>query len=437
MDEKRIATLARSITALKKKGVTAIKVELEADMSRRYGNYESVEDCLSWLLDKISEKTNTGRNDNAAYDDGEEDGGHEYADVEEPFDWMTYARFYEDGSVDSELTFTIPIADESNIRHLPAVLEAFKDFGGMCDGFDTSGAGMHIGLLFSRDCSYPTPGADRVGNGVRLGTRKLNNFKRAVTQLLPALFFLGSSNATSRNMLYRKPRVSIDHAGDDRHNWQDQPKYSAITYRSGAIEFRLFETCYDSPLTILDNIIVIANCMKYLSHNYISPEIDKICSSMLFGNDDGTDLGRLYITETHLDVLNEGLKRIKPAYYTLTDLKRQRGFTKTKSSLATVERDNQEQASREYEEYKERFEWSILGDENYYRGQLIREYVSENTNDNLRGQTPESLQEHIQGRLNSYIEEQRSRFQPQEQYIQNRINQLRRTNEGDFRLSFS
>jgi len=66
---------------------------------------------------------------------------------------LTYARFYNDGSVDSEITFTMP-ADK--VEYALEVIEGFKSLANEInydEDIDVRGSGMHVAVLQSG--SYP------------------------------------------------------------------------------------------------------------------------------------------------------------------------------------------------------------------------------------------------------------------------------------------
>jgi hypothetical protein len=426
--------LADSIKKMRKQGVTALKIELEADMDRSYeDDFDSEERCLEHMFEQVARSTSS----NLDWSNNDTDGD-EWFEVSNPFPWMDYARFYNDHSVDSELTFTIPLTMEA-IGNLPAVLKAFKELPEEWGGgnFNVSGAGMHMAFLFSKDHAYPTLDANYVGRGVRLHANRLKNFKRAMTQLLPALYFLGTTNEQTRSLSYRKPRVSVD-LENDRYgdDWGDIPKYSAISYRDGAMEFRIFDTCYDNPTHIFENIIIMGNCAPYLNMAYKSPNIDKISQKIQFGCDNDKTLERLYTTATHLDVMNAGISRIKPSYLTVTELKKQRNFTRTKTALKNMMTKNRKQAELEYAEYQERWRWDV---------DLQREYYNYNLREKYRGSTdsvvpyipPEELYEKIKNDLEEKMAQYKEREVSKENFISDTLRRLGRINTGEYELELA
>lgn len=431
MEATRREAVLIAVRQLKAKGVTAIKVELEANMQR--DSYEHDEDyCLNWLLNSIAERTDTARGQNDIESEDEE------ASVYNPFPWMKFARFYNDGSVDSELTFTITLDDEANVFYLPHITEVFRDLGNETGGhFDVSGAGMHTALLFSSDASYPHSEDDNSAdyNSHRLDETMLRNYKRSVTQLLPALYLLATSNEESRALHYRIPRVSVDWNSDYEH-WGHETKYSAITYRDGAIEYRIFDTCYDHPETTLDNIVVIANTMKYMSKTYKSPGIDKKMRQLRFGCS-GRKVERFYASQHHLEALNTGLTKIKPSYYSVRDVKRQRKFARTLSTVRKLRDEQHKSALIEFQEYDERFKWQMEYRELMIKGDAMQNVVDRLSTDELRDLNHTELN----AQITPQIEESMNYWQRQRQsageYIANRMENFDQTNRGEYTLTFN
>lgn len=269
-------SVAKSITTIKNndyKG-TFIKVELEANMSRRWDDSQ----CKEWIERNVSQEAR---------------------------DALIFSMFYNDGSVDSEYTFTVPIDKPYVVCEF---IEKFKEMQGEGAGslFDTTGAGMHIAILNSRDGNYP--------RGNSLNNTCQGNFAASVQSLLPALYFLGSSNATSRSLSFRVPSVCAGH------------KYNAINSVPGVFEYRLFDTCYDKPKTFLDYFCVIAKTMQFYKKEQVKmPFFGTIGELSL--PDAGYHLSRFYTTTKHLEALDLGLAIIKPDHKTISQLKKERNFT--------------------------------------------------------------------------------------------------------------
>jgi hypothetical protein len=275
---------------------------------------------------------------------------------------LKFGEFYRDGSVDSEFTFTVMLDNPENIFLVPKIIEIFAKLAtDMGTQMDVAGAGMHTAFINHPEGLYGQPGTN-TANPEHM--TRFRNFRKSMSMLLPALFFLASDSDRSRRVGYREPRVS------------DQDKYSAIAYRLGAIEFRVFETCYDNPEQILDNFVVMKNCMRYWSRIYKSPGIDKKISSLYFGNDLDNKLERFYTTIDHLTVLNMGLQRLKPSYLSIKELKTQRKFTMNKRRINNIVVEQTQQAEVEYKEYEERFNWCLLSRRNRLVATLTDDFIN-------------------------------------------------------------
>ena len=510
MEEKRIDGIKTAVKALKSKGVTAIKVELEAQLSRGrtrnrntspeycdqcdegwenchecdgYGNIACPnEHCYYGTDDVTDEQCTTCHGQERVACPEHCDGGnvtcsechgdyilnadehdfstesacqnwlvHRVAElsgdtlpegrVANPargvLPWLKFGYFYNDHSVDSEFTFTVSLDDEANIFKIPLVLQAFRELGEVVgQSFDVKGAGMHTALLFSEDYTYPHSEADQHGHSARLPEKKLQNFKKSMTQLLPALFFLASSNENSRPLGFRRPQISVDDYRDRERGMNT--KYSAVNYRYGAFEFRVFDTCYENPQIILDNIVVIANCMKYFSTKYISPGIDKMMHNMQFGTDYNNKLERFYIHTTHLDALNTGLTKIKPSYMSIQQIKKQRNFNRTKRSLANIIEDKRKLAEIEYKEYVDRFNWQLKFRRQTYESQYMEDYISRLSDRELENMTEERVAEAVKGLVDDAVKEwKESHVQKAETYIKNRLDRFSRDNQGQYTLEFA
>ncbi|MCB1712784.1 MAG: hypothetical protein KDH96_10000, partial [Candidatus Riesia sp.] len=165
--------------------------------------------------------------------------------------------------------------------------------------------------------------------------------------LLPAMYFLSSTNERTRGLRYRPPQVAME-------------KYSAINFNGNeCLEFRIFDTCYDNVVQVLDNVVVMANTMKYWKPKFVEPRVTKIASSVMFGTDGNDNLTRFYQEEVHLDLLNAGLNILKPEYMSIKDIKEQRNFKVTKHTIRHNVKLLRDDAVRQYSEYEQRFAWSI------------------------------------------------------------------------------
>jgi len=243
---------------------------------------------------------------------------------------IKYIKFYRDGSVDSECTVTVPIAKAAVLVHF---IEAWVKLGqAIGNGMNIDRAGMHISILNDPDCFY-TPGSNRDHN--RLDRDMMKNFSLAMTPLLPALFFLASPSQQSRGLEYRTPRIS----------GQKSSVYPAICHHDyTTIEYRVFETCYDNPLMLVDFLITIAKTLQF----YKPEATDTSMKLGELGFKDGRGLDRFYYTTKHLTALDKGLKWLKPDYKTIEQLKKERNFELNRQKLY-------EQARQRQVEWRERY----------------------------------------------------------------------------------
>ena len=455
----------RAIRNAKKRGATALKIECEAQFGRNsnhgdyhtcsecQGNYEGTDICDTcegegyvaedsdgtWHgvaegteedVEECGDCYGYGRTNCSHCDEGEVECTGDCCDDENWSDedcqeymvsklaergliydeHIVFAKFYNDGSVDSEFTITIGI---DHIDKAPIILEVFKQLGEAIDNdFDVAGAGMHMAFLFSPDGSY-----NRHDTPNELNRRYYENFKQSMTMLMPALFFLASSNETSRGLGYRNPAV-----GYDTHR-------CAIDYRGRALEFRLFDTCYENPEAILDNFVVMSKCLDYWREDYKPSGLEKISQRIRFGNDKDRTLGRFYTTEKHFDLLNVGLLKLKPSYYTISEIKQQRKFNKTKRSTKKVVREYAEQLPVEYEEYAERRKWADKARKMAYMSDLFS---------NLRNSLPSEPEDEVIARVEATAEERlRTQFSPLEQlddFVRQKLEQFQNELEGDYTL---
>lgn len=346
---------------LSEHGTTAIKVEVEANIEREHSD----KDTWAMIAERLEPLGLTRYNE----DDYFRAGHTGYSSHWFPKLPLRYGEVYNDGSVDTEFTFTLMLNNPENILLLPKILQivvdVYKEVG---YELDTSNAGMHMALLNNAKGTYPTrPKAYDIS--------RFKNFRKSMIRLLPALYFLGSCTERSRALRFREPK--IEHC-QSSNNGQFRPgiaKYSAVAFSQGAVEFRVFETCYDNPEVILDNVVVMANAMKFWTRAYTRNYLRPMPQAIKFGTDRGYDLQRLYVTKQHIDLLHDGLNILKPMYYSINELKKQRNFTVTKKSIDGKLKEVKQKALESYVRYDKQFKWSILREEQRYMARLLDEYV--------------------------------------------------------------
>lgn len=252
---------------------------------RKSYNFYSESDCEQFLKDHISKEAR---------------------------DTINFMMFYRDGSVDSELTFTLPVR---HVKYVVEVIDAWNKMADLNDGErEVSGAGMHISVLTSGN--YPTTNT--------LDPVKIENFKKEVSKLLPALFVASTSGNFTRTLRYRHPRI------DSRE------KYSAIfTHRDTCLEYRLFETCYQRPEAVYEFVGVIARTLEY----YIDPT--KKVQSMgtefpIFG---GKGLKGFMESPDQVKIIKKQFTMIKPDGMTIKQFMDHRDIKLTIGDLRKEERD--------------------------------------------------------------------------------------------------
>lgn len=335
---------------------------------------------------------------------------------------LKYMKVYTDGSVDTEMTYSLETkGNAKNILLLPKISDIFKQ---MCERvlhnnggseIDVSGAGMHMAFLQGENCYYPS------GDNQDALFR---NFKKAVMPLVPALYFLGTADDTTRGLRYRQPKICSS-------NHSDGDKYSAIYYRGGALEFRLFDTCYTRPEQMLDNIVVMGNTMRFWSPKYRGYDFSSISkNNVRFGVDSNNKLERFYITEEHVELLNRGLRALKPSYITIRELKKQRNFRVDRRVIKNRFVQAKKEAEIAYKEYENRFSWSILAEE-----MRQRYYIYENLRQG--GRPPSDRDRRRVEREARDILANNNEKLSLEQYVERKLNELQGRRVGDYELSLA
>lgn len=272
---------------------------------------------------------------------------------------LIFSLLYSDGG-DTEWTFTLMVNQAENAFLLRNCVDAFNALalairtdGGLPE-INIDGAGMHMSLLNDPEGLYESE--PRSGD-----SNRFQNYRKSMILLLPAVYFLGASDGHTRRMDPRTPQVS------------DRDKYSAVHYQGGALEFRVFDTCYQNAETILDNLIVMCKSLRYWSTSYKRNNLDKVTTQVKFGNNHDKTLERLYRTFEHIDLLNRGLRLLKPDYYSVTELKQQRNFKVNKRAIQGKLKEVIRQAEIEYKEYERQFGWEIVMNENNYINRKLEE----------------------------------------------------------------
>lgn len=231
---------------------------------------------------------------------------------------LAFSRVYTDS--ETEWTTTLLLKEASDVLYSPILVDAWNELAkANGNGINVNGSGMHTAFIQGENGIYPsTTAKDQV--------KLFDNFAKSMRPLLPALYLLGANRmekgkAITRSTDPRCPMIS------------NHEKYSAIAYRQGALEFRVFDTCYDNRDQLLDNIVVMAQAVsKYWHAKYQKPNVT-IDKPVYFGTTAShanvNKLESLFVVKEHIVILNAGLRCIKPPYLTVTQIKKARGFKLT------------------------------------------------------------------------------------------------------------
>lgn len=312
------------IKAIRAAGFSHFKIELEADLSRGsyrvptpYGtDYDTAQGrtnlaCKRFILSHVTPETRQA---------------------------LTYLRFYNDGSVDSEITATLPIEK----AHLAlGLMDAFGQLARHLGGhFDTNRAGMHLSLLTSG--TYPT--------SRRLNADKLANFSAQMTKLMPALFAAATHNGRTRPLQFRYPRVS------------DIEKYSAIyTHGGTCLEYRVFDTCYGQPEALLEKIQVMAKSIEFYSAKKVALKCSRFYLDLPYDYESGTIVQSL-TTVPNVRALNETIAHLKPRGTKLGDFKAARHIDIKVKELMAQAKTLRSERKFEYQAYRLEMRASELRD---------------------------------------------------------------------------
>lgn len=238
------------------------------------GNWGSEDYCRDFILSSVSEEAKASLN---------------------------YSRFYYDGSVDSEMTFTLPVEKAEYIVEFVNAFNALAEAVG--NGMDVDGAGMHIAVLADGcDGRYPVP------SSISLDHNGLLNFQEEVTKLLPAMFLAASGGKYSRPLRYRYPQISSN-------------KYSAIHALNGCLEYRLFETCYDRPDAIYEFLGMIAKTLEF----YKNPNKRIVRQNKPYPFYSKTGTKKFVETPEQIRIIKKQLRYVLPSGITVKEFEVSRG----------------------------------------------------------------------------------------------------------------
>ena len=303
--------------------------------------YTNTSECFSWLM-KVIALAITGKDIDTLRKEVKPSrrvsghGGYEITD-HKLIPGLAYAEFYNDGSVDSELTFTV---HKDHVKDLPIYINAFNKLAQVAGRghIDVAGAGMHISVIpTAANGNYPT--------STRLPSDKVANFRENMGKLLPALYFVAAAGATTRGFNYRHARVS------------NSEKYSAIyTHGGTCFEYRVFDTCYQRPEAIFEFIGVIAKSLKF--YDDTSYKVKELKQTFSFAS--GRNVVGFFDNPSNLRVLNAQIKYLKPECATYKELKKARGVHINLTALTKKKKENLANLRKSYEKYKN--EWQRTWD---------------------------------------------------------------------------
>lgn len=267
-----IAKNEATIKAILDAGFSHIKLELEGQLHREGDrDFGSTEYCESFIRDHLSESS---------------------------LGLINYMRFYRDGSVDSELTFTIPT------QHVEIALEVIGAWNELVraigNGCDVRGAGMHFSVL-TRPL-YPS--------NEPLNSVKLENFTNEVSKLLPALYIAATSGNFTRALTYRSPQIS-----------HSMKRTAIYTHNGTCLEYRIFETCYERPEAIYEFLGVIARTLEF----YADPTKRVASLNKQFHIYQDEHLNGFTSLPEQVSILKKQFKHLKPHGMTLRDFMEIRG----------------------------------------------------------------------------------------------------------------
>lgn len=343
-------------------GFTHIKVELEAQLDRenRTERLHDCENCTGNGIVSLQDPAgNTYRNTCVSCGGrGGEEIRHLFDDEDYCEDFLkaqvsdldfNYINFYNDGSVDSELTFTIPVENMHRVIDVIKAWNALAEANG--NGMNVDGAGMHISVLQSSN--YPSRD--------EFPSDKWNNFHSEVTKLLPSLLLLGTSSSRTRPLRqYRSPQVS------------DYHKYSSIYAKNRAsIEYRLFDTCYDKPQVFMEYMGAIAKTLEFFKDP--TKKVASVGASYSY-HEPRYETKTFVDTEEKLKVIKGTLKHVKPDELTIKELSETRGVSLSVVELRKKQGARLKRITELYDEYKKNQENLLTKEANEHEKNSIKYY---------------------------------------------------------------
>lgn len=349
--------------SIKDAGFSHIKVELEADLQRNRKTVlvSECDNCTGVGVIDMTDKANNSYRVpcGSCAGTGGEKRTYNFNDTtfcqdflkeqlpSELVDKFNYFYFYRDGSVDSELTFTLPIEYGHRVVDVINAWKKLAETNG--NGMNTDGAGMHIAILPSG--RYPTSHSH--------DTEKLNNFKTQVTKLLPSLILLGTASERTRRLgQYRSPAISTS-------------KYNAIHIISGGFEYRLFDTCYDKPETFITYMGVIAKTLEF----YKDPTKQVAEAGMQYAfHETQYKTESLVDDEDKISFIKKTIKHVKPDDFTIKELMAERGVSISLTDYRKKNSGRMKELTSMYREYKSTQETKVLAKATSYEENSLKYY---------------------------------------------------------------
>lgn len=418
------------IKKIKDAGFGYIKVELEAQINRPYEDdyaYETCDCCdgdgridceqcsgNGYVETEVEDENGTVIEEEEYCDACEGDGtvyceacdgsgeisvndSEDFSDVDdckrfieesiskEAKDSIIFGKFYNDGSVDSEYTFTISV---DNIEYLPEFIDSFNKLAeAVGNPLDVDGAGMHIAVL-PTESQGAYAGSGRGCSAYKtFGDKNIANFYREVGKLLPALFVAATSGNFTRELGYRYPKIDSD-------------KYSAIhVIANSCIEYRLFETCYQRPLAVFEYLGTIAKTLEYLKDP--SKKVESIGKEYSFYDNEGMD--GLIKTPEQVQIIKKHLRKVVPDGMTINKFLEHRDINLSVTSRKVQVKTELQRVKKLYKQTVETYKQMLEAPLTEWQTELFNRYMTDPYN---RGMSENEIIIQVKGLRNPGTEEQ-------------------------------
>jgi hypothetical protein len=172
--------------------------------------------------------------------------------------------------------------------------------------------------------------------------------------------------------------------------------------------------------------------MRFWKKKYVKTGLSKITPQVNFGRDGDRKLERFYVKREHIDLLNVGLQMIKPCYLSISQVKKQRNFCVTKKTIDQRFKDRKVQIAKEYKEYEQRFEWSIVMSRNNHLVNLIDNHTRSSR---MRpGEDMNTLLEQFSIQADEAVESVKARKRPADRYEEEMISEFNNSLNAPYTL---